>query len=174
MLSSMGRRPETPSFGADARDTVEVWFSRPSACPSASRSAPSPSPKGPPVLRYGHHLFAARAARRFADRYLAQLARCTDDPGSVGPAPPEPADRRRLYPPDRKVVTESRDQWRPAGFPYLYRSVMDEDALALSAACFSESLVEAFTVTSTLRRRWLALVSMALAICVIRSRSASR
>lgn len=47
----------------------------------------SPSPGEAHLsFRYGHRLFGADAGRRFADRYLAELARFTGDPGSVRPA----------------------------------------------------------------------------------------
>lgn len=73
MLAHLGRQ-ETPSFGADAGETVGLWFSVPARAPRAlCLGTVTISGQMHLTLRYPHRLFGASAARRFADCYLAQL-----------------------------------------------------------------------------------------------------
>jgi NRPS condensation-like uncharacterized protein len=74
MLSNLGVIDEPPSFGADAGDTVDVWFSAPSrASGSLCIGAVTVAGRLHLVFRYPHHVLGAGAVRRFADCYLAQL-----------------------------------------------------------------------------------------------------
>jgi NRPS condensation-like uncharacterized protein len=67
-------RVEPPSFGADAGDTVEVWFSAPARAPlGLCIGTVTVSGRLHLVFRYPHRLFSADAARRFADCYLTQV-----------------------------------------------------------------------------------------------------
>ncbi len=84
MLSNMGHLPEPPSFGADAGGTVDVWFSPPGRMPlGLTIGAVTVDRRLHLSFRYRHRLFGPDAARLFADRYLAELARFTAAPGSV-------------------------------------------------------------------------------------------
>ena len=76
MLSNLGPLPEPPSFGPDAGDTVDVWFSPPGRMPlGLTVGALTVGGRLHLAFRYRHRLFDADAARRFADRYLAELDR---------------------------------------------------------------------------------------------------
>ncbi|MCA1656911.1 MAG: hypothetical protein LC713_04255 [Actinobacteria bacterium] len=84
MLSNMGHLAEPPSFGADAGGTVDVWFSPPGRMPlGLTVGAVTVDRRLHLSFRYRHRLFGPDAARLFADRYLAELARFTAAPGSV-------------------------------------------------------------------------------------------
>jgi NRPS condensation-like uncharacterized protein len=73
MLAHLGR-VEPPSFGADAGETVEVWFSAPARAPlSLCIGTVTVSGQLHLAFRYPHRLFSADAARRFADCYLDQI-----------------------------------------------------------------------------------------------------
>ncbi len=81
MLSNMGHLPEPPSFGAEAGGTVDVWFSPPGRMPlGLTIGAVTVAGRLHLSFRYRHRLFGAEAARLFADRYLAQVARLTNGP----------------------------------------------------------------------------------------------
>jgi NRPS condensation-like uncharacterized protein len=72
---------EPPSFGADAGDTVEVWFSAPARGPlSLCIGTATVSGRLHLCFRYPHRLFSADAARRFADCYLAQIRSLGENP----------------------------------------------------------------------------------------------
>lgn len=74
MLCNLGSQDETPSFGPDAGETVEVWFSTPARSPlSLSVGAVTIGGRLHLTFRYPHRLFSHDAARRFADVYLRQL-----------------------------------------------------------------------------------------------------
>ena len=76
MFSNLGSLPEPPSFGADAGGTVDVWFSPPGRMPlGLTVGALTVGGRLHLAFRYRHRLFDADAARRFADRYLAELDR---------------------------------------------------------------------------------------------------
>jgi len=84
MLSNMGHLPELPSFGAEAGGTLDVWFSPPGRMPlGLTIGAVTVASRLHLSFRYRLRLFDNEAARRFADRYLAELARFTDRPASV-------------------------------------------------------------------------------------------
>jgi NRPS condensation-like uncharacterized protein len=74
LLTNLGQVDEPPSFGPEAGETTEVWFSAPSRAPlSLCVGAVTLSGRLHLVLRYPRRLFGADAARRFADCYLAQI-----------------------------------------------------------------------------------------------------
>jgi hypothetical protein len=82
MLSNMGVLAEAPSFGPDAGNTVEVWFSPPGRMPlGLTVGAVTVGGRLHLVFRYRHRLFGADAARRFAEGFLAQLDAFVDDAG---------------------------------------------------------------------------------------------
>lgn len=82
MLSNMGRLADLPSFGPEAGSTVEVWFSPPARMPlGLTIGAATAAGRLHLVFRYRHQLFGAEAARRFADRYLAELDRLMESAG---------------------------------------------------------------------------------------------
>ncbi|MEA2932249.1 MAG: hypothetical protein QOI56_1034 [Actinomycetota bacterium] len=75
MLSNLGQLADPPSFGADAGEVTEVWFSPPARMPlGLSVGAVTANGRLHLVFRYRHRLFDDRSAARFADRYLAELA----------------------------------------------------------------------------------------------------
>ena len=72
MLSNLGQI-EPLSFGAAGR-AMEVWFSPPARMPlGLAIGAVTVVGRLHLAFRYRHRLFGAEAARRFADRYLAEL-----------------------------------------------------------------------------------------------------
>lgn len=74
MLCNLGRLVEPPTFGGDAGETVEVWFSPPTRIPvGLSIGAATVSGRMHLVFRYPHRLFGKDAARRFAECYVHQL-----------------------------------------------------------------------------------------------------
>ncbi len=75
-LSNLGRINEPPSFGPDAGETTELWFSAPARMPCGlSLGAATVGGRLHLAFRYRHPLFGPQAARRFADHYLAELSR---------------------------------------------------------------------------------------------------
>lgn len=65
-----------PSFGADAGDVCEVWFSPPSRSPRClCLGAVTVAGRLHLTFRYPHSVLGPDAVRRFADAYVAQLAR---------------------------------------------------------------------------------------------------
>ena len=82
MLSNMGRL-EAPSFGPDAGSTVEMWFSPPARMPlGLTVGAVTVAGRLHLTFRYHRQLFSAEAARRFADRFLAELDALVDGAGT--------------------------------------------------------------------------------------------
>lgn len=74
MLCNLGRRAHPPTFGGDAGETTEVWFSPPTRIPvGLSIGAATVSGRMHLVFRYPHRLFDDDAARRFAECYVHQL-----------------------------------------------------------------------------------------------------
>ncbi|MFP5318685.1 MAG: hypothetical protein ACLGI2_10380 [Acidimicrobiia bacterium] len=74
MLAYMGWMHEPPSFGDDAGETVEVWYSAPPRTPSClSIGAVVVAGCLHVVFRYPHMLFGPEAIRSFADCYVAAL-----------------------------------------------------------------------------------------------------
>jgi hypothetical protein len=65
---------EAPSFGPDAGETLELWFSTPARTPGSLCIGPvTVGGRLHLTFRYPHRLFGPDAARRFADVYVEQL-----------------------------------------------------------------------------------------------------
>ena len=76
LLSNLGQLDTAPSFGPDAGQTVEAWFSAPARMPCGlSLGVATVAGRMHLVFRYRHPLFGPDAASRFAQRYLAELYR---------------------------------------------------------------------------------------------------
>jgi NRPS condensation-like uncharacterized protein len=74
LLSNLGSMNEPPSFGPDAGETTEVWFSPPCRMPlGLAVGAVTAGGRLHLVFRYRHPLMSAGAARRFAERYVEAL-----------------------------------------------------------------------------------------------------
>jgi NRPS condensation-like uncharacterized protein len=74
-LAYLGRLDPPPSFGAEAGETVDVWYSPPARMPlGVSVGAVTVGDGLHLAFRYRHPLFAADAACRFADHYVSLLA----------------------------------------------------------------------------------------------------
>lgn len=74
LLSNLGQIDEPPSFGPDAGDTTEMWFSAPCRMPlGLSIGTITTGGRMHIAYRYRHPQFDAGAAARFADRYAAAL-----------------------------------------------------------------------------------------------------
>ena len=81
MLSSLGRLDQSPWFGPDVGQAVELWFSTPARSPqSLCLGAATVGGRLHLSFRYPHRLFGADAAQGFADLYLGQL-RLVTTPG---------------------------------------------------------------------------------------------
>ena len=78
VISNLGGRQKAPSFGPDAGETTEMWYSMPARMP-LGLSVGAATVKGRLHLsfRYRHRMFGPGAARRFAAVYLEQLAAIT-------------------------------------------------------------------------------------------------
>ncbi len=76
LLSNLGKLDKPPSFGPDAGETTETWFSAPARMPCGlSLGVATVAGRLHLVFRYRHPLFGPDAASRFAERYLAELGR---------------------------------------------------------------------------------------------------
>jgi NRPS condensation-like uncharacterized protein len=74
MLSNLGRFDDAPSFGAEAGELTELWFSPPTRMPlGLSVGAATVSGRLHLAFRYRRCLFGPEAARRFVDGYIARL-----------------------------------------------------------------------------------------------------
>lgn len=74
MLSNLGQLAETPSFGPDAGDTVELWFSPPGRMPlGLTVGAVTVADRLHLTFRYRRSLLDADAAARFAEGFLIEL-----------------------------------------------------------------------------------------------------
>ena len=74
LLSNLGQLDEPPSFGPDAGDTTEMWFSAPARMPlGLSIGTVTIGGALNVAFRYRHPLFGSEAARRFAQRYEEAL-----------------------------------------------------------------------------------------------------
>jgi len=74
MLANLGWLDDPPSFGADAGETLDVWFSIPARVPRClCIGAVTVSRQLHLVIRYPHRLFSPEAASRFGDCYLGQI-----------------------------------------------------------------------------------------------------
>jgi hypothetical protein len=88
-LANIGWLEQAPTFGPDAGETTEVWFSAPARSP-LSLCIGVVAVDGRPrlTLRYPYRLFSDDAARRFADCYLAQIGAVAAQDGVAGREPP--------------------------------------------------------------------------------------
>lgn len=74
MLCDLERLDEVPSFGPDAGDIVELWFSTPARSPRIlCIGTVTVAGRLHLTFRYPHRLFGPEAARRFVDCYIAHL-----------------------------------------------------------------------------------------------------
>jgi NRPS condensation-like uncharacterized protein len=82
LLSNVGELDEPPSFGPDAGDTTEMWFSAPAHMPlGLSMGTVTVGGRVHIAYRYRHPQFDRDAARRFAERYEAALDLFIEKPG---------------------------------------------------------------------------------------------
>lgn len=88
LLSNLGLI-EPPSFGRDAGETTELWFSAPAQMPCGlSLGAATVAGQLHLAFRYRHPLFGPQAIRRFADCYLLELHRLCEEARSASGAAP--------------------------------------------------------------------------------------
>jgi NRPS condensation-like uncharacterized protein len=74
LLSNLGRLDEAPSFGSEAGETVQLWFSTPARSPlSLSLGAVTVGGRLHLTFRHPHRLLSPGAAKRFADSYVQHL-----------------------------------------------------------------------------------------------------
>ena len=74
ILSNVGWLPEAPSFGLEAGETTDVWFSSPARAPhSLCIGAVTVGGRLHLTIRYPHRLFGADSARRFAESYVEHI-----------------------------------------------------------------------------------------------------
>jgi NRPS condensation-like uncharacterized protein len=74
LLSNIGELDDPPSFGPDAGDTTELWFSAPAHMPlGLSMGTATVGGRLHIAYRYRYPQFDQEAARRFAERYEAAL-----------------------------------------------------------------------------------------------------
>ena len=74
MLSHLEWQDETPHFGPEGGEIVELWYSTPARSPQTlCLGAVTISGRLHLTLRYPHRLLSPDAARRFTDGYLHQL-----------------------------------------------------------------------------------------------------
>ena len=82
LLSNVGQLDEPPSFGPDAGETTEMWFSAPARMPlGLSMGTVTLAGRMHVTYRYRHPQFDREAVRRFAERYEATLDLFLDGPG---------------------------------------------------------------------------------------------
>ncbi|MGH9263425.1 MAG: hypothetical protein ACRD1D_01905 [Acidimicrobiales bacterium] len=71
MLANVGWLEEPPSFGAEAGETTDVWFSSPARTPEClCIGAVTVAGRLHLTFRYPHRLFGPEAGRRFAESYV--------------------------------------------------------------------------------------------------------
>lgn len=76
MLCDLGSFPAAPSFGGEAGEVRELWFSPPSRSPRClCVGTVTLEGRLYVTFRYPHALFGPNAVRRFADLYLSQIER---------------------------------------------------------------------------------------------------
>ncbi|HVF77121.1 MAG TPA: hypothetical protein VNA28_02390 [Solirubrobacteraceae bacterium] len=79
MLCDLGWMDDAPSFGADAGETLELWFSAPARSPlSLCVGVVATGGKLHLTFRYPHRLFGPEAAARFAACYLEHVGAVAD------------------------------------------------------------------------------------------------
>jgi hypothetical protein len=85
MLCDLERLHEAPSFGPDAGDIVELWFSSPARSSRIlSIGAVTVAGRLHLTFRYPHRLLGPDAARRFADCYLTHVWRVAGSRSPTG------------------------------------------------------------------------------------------
>ena len=83
LLSNVGKVDEPPSFGPDAGDTTEMWFSAPARMPlGLSIGTVTVAGRMHVAYRYRHPQFDSAAVRRFAERYEEVLDLFIQEPGT--------------------------------------------------------------------------------------------
>ncbi|MDQ6910460.1 MAG: hypothetical protein M3Z84_06715, partial [Actinomycetota bacterium] len=89
MLANLGWIEEPVSFGPDAGETVEMWFSIPARTPgSLCVGAATVAGRLHLVVRYPYSLFSPDAARRFTDCYAEHIHLVADSlPRTSSPVP---------------------------------------------------------------------------------------
>ena len=76
VLSNLGKLDDAPSFGAEAGETSEAWFSAPARMPCGlSVGVVTLAGRLHLVFRYRWSLWDAEAATAFASRYVSELGR---------------------------------------------------------------------------------------------------
>ena len=91
MLCDLGRMPQPLSFGPDAGDTLEVWFSPPARMPlGMAVGATTSGDRLHLSFRYRRRLLGAEAAGRFVDQFTSELDALLEPVTSPGPVPPRP------------------------------------------------------------------------------------
>jgi NRPS condensation-like uncharacterized protein len=79
LLADLGWVEAPPSFGSDAGETLDLWFSAPARSPLAlCVGAVTVSGRLHLVIRYPHALFGPDSAGRFAGLYVDQLRQVAD------------------------------------------------------------------------------------------------
>ncbi|HEX2118126.1 MAG TPA: hypothetical protein VHF91_03010 [Acidimicrobiales bacterium] len=74
MLANVGWLDEPPSFGAEAAETTDVWFSSPARTPEClCIGAVTVAGRLHLTFRYPHRLFGSEAGRRFAESYVDHI-----------------------------------------------------------------------------------------------------
>ena len=74
MLCNLGWIDEPPSFGSEAGETLELWFSPPSRAPLClCLGTVTLAGRLHLTLRYPHRMFGPDAASRFAECYVEHL-----------------------------------------------------------------------------------------------------
>ena len=74
MLANVGWLDTPPSFGAEAGETADVWFSLPARSPhSLCIGAVTVAGRLHLTFRYPHRLFDAGAAKRFAESFVDHI-----------------------------------------------------------------------------------------------------
>ena len=74
MLANVGWLEDAPSFGPEAGETSDVWFSLPARNPqSLCIGAMTVGGRLQLTFRYPRRLFGVDAARRFADSYVEHI-----------------------------------------------------------------------------------------------------
>jgi len=119
MFSNLGLVTEPLHFGEGTGPETELWFSPPARMPlGVSVGAVTAGGRLHLVFRHRHEQFSDDAARRFADRYMTELAHLSAQLGprrrlhvlggyGLGGPPP-------VYPPYRSAVRRSLDAVRSA------------------------------------------------------------
>ena len=91
MLCDLGEPAHPLSFGPDAGDTVEMWFSPPARPPlGVAVGAVTAGGRLHLSFRYRRRLLGAEAARRFVDCFRSELEALVGSTATPAPVPPRP------------------------------------------------------------------------------------